>query len=116
MFDEIDFWSKPFQREPTVMEGMFAALANSKNWVRAVDQQAAQRTHAKLKRRREQENCLNGRLPFPIRWSLGTQPTGDRIFYVNIDGLQGGPFPLSATEHQALHKFGQYHLHYETRH
>lgn len=114
-FDEVDFWKQPFQREPTVMEAFFETMANSHNWVRAADQQSAQRTYAKQKRRREQENCLHGRRLFRIHWQPGVHPAGDHIFYVNIDGLRGGPYLLDAIQHQVLHDEKQAHTHVSDR-
>lgn len=77
-FDEVRSFDGYFQREPTVMEAMFQTLSMSPSWIRAVDQEQAERTRLKLKRRREMENCQHGRLLFPIRWANGTREESRR--------------------------------------
>jgi hypothetical protein len=100
-----------FQSEPSVLEGMFQALARSPNWIRPVDKEQAQRTYTKLKRQRERENCLHGRRPFPINWAPGTHPLGEHLFWVNIEGMSGGPYQVNESDHHILHSVGRKHTH-----
>jgi hypothetical protein len=115
-FDEIDFFHHNTIPETTsAYAQMWETLAMSHSWVNAFDQEQAQRTYAKVKRRKEQENCLHGQRPFQINWQPGVHPLGERTFYANIEGLPGGPYLLNETDHQILHNVGRKHTHVSER-
>lgn len=126
VFDEA-FW---FQREPTVAESIANILRfsdavsrrqprSSPNmfWygIEARSEEEARREKMrrdlKARRTKEQQNCLHGRRPYPIHWKPGTHPFGEREFWVNIEGMAGGPYLLSEGDHDILHELKKEHTH-----
>lgn len=83
----------------------------------SMEEQQRQEARRKLKdrRRKEQENCFHGRRPYPVRWAEGTHPLGIREFYVNVEGMTGGPYLVSEGDHEILHHLGRKHEHVQTR-
>jgi hypothetical protein len=121
--DEVDL-ANFFQKEPTPAEvmarfGYWEPTANGKMLGIEVDSWEAAnkdriRQKQKERRRKEQENCLHGRRPYLIYWRPGTHPLGERQYYVNIDGMTGGPFLLTEEDHEILHNVKRGHEHVRT--
>lgn len=119
-----------FQREPTVAESImnitrFTDAVNRRQprsspnmfWcgIEATSEAEArrqrQRMDLKARRTREQQNCLHGRRPYPVHWKPGTHPLGIKEFWVNIEGMAGGPYLLSEGDHDILHNLNKEHTH-----
>lgn len=121
--DEIDFYNRYFQSEPTVaaqMERMRYWEPSSTNQTYSISMEAdslawekQNRAYMELKnrRRKEMENCLHGARPYPIHWKPGTHPLGYKEFWVNIEGMNGGPYLLSEGDHDILHNLKKVHTH-----
>lgn len=130
IFDEAIIYHN--YREPTPAEIMERFhYWDGKNWrdpwtnnrymmgVEAVSREQAdkerQRKLLKERRRIERERCLHGRRPYPVHWAEGTHPLGIREVYVNVEGMNGGPYLMSEGDHQILHNLGRKHEHVQTR-
>lgn len=123
----IDEASAFFQREPSVLEGMYEALANCKSWTRpssfdprtnmysfgveVPSREELLREEERRKLKKARENCLHGRRPYPVHWKPGTHPLGLKEFWVNIEGMAGGPYLLSEGDHDILHSLKKEHTH-----
>ena len=82
--DEVDFWARPFQSEPTVASEVarfYYSLptSNSRTWgVEQESRKDALRRELKNRRKKEMENCQHGRQSFPIMWQEGVHPNDRR--------------------------------------
>jgi hypothetical protein len=107
--DEVDlsYWEPP--ADPLLE--VFKGFGMSESWIEAESKDRARRTYAKLKRKKEMEHCLHGRRTFPVNWAPGTHPLGEHLFWVNIEGVHGGPYQLNESDHHILHSVGRKHEH-----